>query len=47
LQFEIDLTKKLTGKKILWKDPDEKKTDMDFYEKNYNYCELIKQTKIK
>jgi len=47
LQFEKNNAYKLTGKKLLWKDPAEKNIEMNYYEKNYIYCELVKQTKIK
>jgi len=33
--------------KIIWKYPDHKNLEKDCFEKNYNYNQLIKQTKIK
>ena len=42
MDFEIDLYKKLEGKKVLWKDPDEKKPNLESFDTNYNIVEFMK-----
>jgi hypothetical protein len=47
MDFEINLYKKLEGRKVLWKDPDEKKLNLDNFETNYNLMEFMKNGKLK
>lgn len=47
MKFEMNLNKTLSGKKMLIKDPEENSVTFDCYDKNYNFSELVKLTKIK
>jgi len=47
MDFEINLYKTLEGRKVLWKDPDEKKPNLDNFETNYDVVGFMKNNKLK